>query len=219
MKLLAPLVALALILGAPATIAGSLQGKVIGVADGDTLTILDAKQQHRIRLAEIDAPESKQPFGTRSKQLLSEMCFGKHAEVRNTSADRYKRVVGTVYCNGVDANAELVRQGMAWVYVQYARRGSPLFNLETDARAAERGLWSDANAVPPWEWRRGSRRVTATRAHVTSAGGEIRGNRRSNVYHMPHCPSYEAVSPRNRVSFESEQKAAAAGYRRAGNCR
>ena len=89
----------------------ALEGKVVGVTDGDTLAILDVtKSQHRIRLAEIDAPESKQAFGQRAKQALSKLCFGKHAEVRNTSADRYQRVVGTVYCDGLNANSELVRQ-------------------------------------------------------------------------------------------------------------
>lgn len=193
----------------------ALQGRVVGVADGDTLTILDEhKQQHRVRLAEIDAPESNQPFGNRSKQLLSNLCYRKQAEVRNIGSDRYQRVVGTVYCDGEDANAELVRQGLAWVYIQYARVGSPLFALEQEARNAKRGLWSDPNAAPPWEWRRGSRASTRT-----NLPGEVRGNKRSMVFHLPHCPSYDAVSVSNKVTFATEQKAIAEGYRRAGNCR
>lgn len=123
------LLAAALLLPTSATLA--LEGRVVAVADGDTFTILDStKQQHRVRLSEIDAPENGQPFGSRAKQALSDLCFGRVAEIRDTSADRYGRVVGAVYSDGRSANAELVRQGMAWVYVQYARRGSELFIME-----------------------------------------------------------------------------------------
>ncbi|TXG81037.1 MAG: nuclease [Thermomicrobiales bacterium] len=205
-----------------------LEGKAIGVSDGDTLTILDVtKRQHRIRLAEIDAPESKQAFGQRAKQALSRICFGKHVEIRDSSADRYQRVVGTVYCDGVNANSELVRQGMAWVYVQYASKSSPLFALEKAARANKLGLWADPHATPPWEFRRAGRAGNDLRRAIpaptiaghTSAGGSVRGNRRSKVYHLFHCPSYDAVGPKNRVEFVSEQAADSAGFRKAANCR
>lgn len=89
---------------------------VVAIADGDTLTCLtDAKQEVRVRLLEIDAPESNQAFGARSKQALSDLCFRVRAEIRSTGADQYGRTLGRVTCNGVDANAELVRLGMAWV--------------------------------------------------------------------------------------------------------
>src|SRR5688500_11622806 len=66
-------------------------GRVIGIADGDTLTVLTAsKQQHKIRLAEIDAPEKSQPFGSKSKQSLSDLCFGKEAQIIPRAIDRYK---------------------------------------------------------------------------------------------------------------------------------
>lgn len=117
-------------------------------------------------------------------------------------------------CDGIDANAEMVRQGMAWVYVRYAPVGSPLFNLEAEARAARRGLWAEANAVAPWEWRRGQR----TADEAPAATGEIRGNRRSMIYHLPHCSSYGDVSAGNRIVFKTETDARIAGYRRAGNC-
>lgn len=208
--------------------AQALEGKVVGVSDGDTLTLLDAtKSQRRVRLAEIDSPESNQEFGRRAKEALSKLCFGKHAEVRDTSADRYQRVVGKVYCDGVNANAELVRQGMAWVYVQYASKSSPLFDLEKAARAKKQGLWADPHPTPPWEWRRAARagnnpvaespNPTKIAQRVTT--GAVRGNSRSGVYHLVSCPSYDSVSLKNRVEFESEQAAAAAGFRKAGNCR
>lgn len=219
------LLAFSLWIAAPAN---ALEGKVVGVQDGDTLTILDpTKRQHRIRLAEIDAPESKQAFGQRAKQALSKLCFGKHAEVRNTSADRYQRVVGTVYCDGSNANSELVRQGMAWVYVQYASKASPLFALEKTAQTNNVGLWADRHAIPPWEWRRAGRAAAErpppnlgpARIDQTATSSSVRGNRRSKVYHLFHCPSYDAVGPQNRVEFTSERAAASAGFRKAGNCR
>lgn len=199
--------------------AANLQGKVVGIADGDTLTVLDAeKRQHKIRLAQIDAPEKDQAFGSRAKQALSDLCFGKQAEVSSNTSDRYGRIVGTVYCEGVEANAELVRQGMTWVYVQYAKRGTPLFNLEKKARATRQGLWADSAPVPPWEWRRNGRSSTTPKATAASSTGEVRGNHRSNIYHLPHCPNYKDVSVGNRVAFGSEREATAAGYRRAKNC-
>src|SRR5688572_14447004 len=108
-------------LSATLATAETISGKVIGIQDGDTLTVLDAgKQQHKIRLADIDAPESKQAFGTRSRQSLSEICFGKMAIVESNGKDRYQRPVGYVKCDGMNANAEQVRRGMAMVFQRYA---------------------------------------------------------------------------------------------------
>lgn len=131
-------------------------GKVVGIADGDTLTVLTAsKQQHRIRLAEIDAPEKYQAFGTKSKQSLSDLCFGKEAEVIPRAIDRYKRTVARVKCAGLDANAEQVNRGMAWVYRRYAK-DHDLYVLEHGAKVEKRGLWVDPSPTPPWEWRKNS---------------------------------------------------------------
>lgn len=129
-------------------------GKVVSVADGDTLTVLVDRQQVKARLASIDAPERKQPFGTRSRQSLNDLCHGKPATVRDKGQDRYKRTIGTVICAGIDANAEQVRCGMAWVYDRYARPDSPLYALQEQSRAARNGLRADAKPVPLWEWRR-----------------------------------------------------------------
>lgn len=120
--------------------AGELRGRVVGVADGDTLTVLDAgHQQIKVRLAEIDAPEKRQPFGQRSKQSLSGLCFGRDAVIENKGHDRYGRVIGRVNCAGIDASAEQVRQGMAWVFDRYATDRS-LYAIQAEARAARRGL-------------------------------------------------------------------------------
>lgn len=141
--------------------AAEITGRVVSIADGDTLTVLDtANTQHKIRLAEIDAPEighgankPGQPFGQRSRQSLAELCFQKPATVLVVDTDRYGRTVGRVTCAGQDANAEQIRRGLAWVYLKYARDQS-LYEIEAEARAARRGLWADPSPIPPWEWRR-----------------------------------------------------------------
>jgi len=129
--------------------------RVIAVADGDSLTVLrDDRQQIKVRLAGIDAPEKAQPFGNRSKQSLSDLCFDKAARLEEQGKDRYQRTLARVYCDEVDANSEQVRRGMAWIFTRYASKDSPLYAVEAEARTARRGLWADAEPVPPWEWRR-----------------------------------------------------------------
>lgn len=134
-----------------------LPSRVISVHDGDTLTVLIEQRQVRIRLTEIDAPELGQPFGTRSKQSLSELCFGKTAELDVRSRDRYGRTLAQVTCAGTDANAAQVRRGYAWTYTRYASRDSPLHALQLEARTVQRGLWGDPTPIPPWHWRRNGR--------------------------------------------------------------
>lgn len=129
-----------------------ITGRVISIADGDTLTVLVDRQQVKVRLVEIDAPEKAQAFGNRSKQSLSDMCFDKEAQIQDKGKDRYGRTLGRVFCGGMDANAEQVGQGMAWVYDKYVTDHS-LYRLQDEARAAKRGLWVDSAPVPPWEWR------------------------------------------------------------------
>jgi endonuclease YncB( thermonuclease family) len=134
--------------------AETLSGTVIGVLDGDTLTILDAqKRRYRVRLGQVDAPESKQAFGIKSARSLHGLCFRKTAQVEWQAKDQYNRPIGQVTCQGIDANAEQVRRGMAWVSPQSTQPGSPLYELEAYARVRGIGLWSDARPVPPWDWR------------------------------------------------------------------
>ncbi len=116
----------------------------------------------RVRLAQIDAPEKRQAFGARSRQALAELVFRQSVRVAETGRDRYGRVIGTVYLGNVDVNAQMVREGMAWVYRQYAKdRG--LYELERRAQASRRGLWVDPEPVPPWEYRRSKREHATTR--------------------------------------------------------
>ena len=133
---------------------------VVGVSDGDTVTILTAsKERVKVRLAEIDAPESKQSFGARSKQSLSEICFGKQAVFSRGNSDRYGRVISRISCNGIDAQAHQVKNGMAWVYEKYAS-DKKLYGFERDARSQKKGLWSESNPVPPWDFRRDGKPLT-----------------------------------------------------------
>lgn len=154
--------------------ATDITGQVVGVADGDTLTLLTAdKTQVKVRLGEIDTPESKQPFGTRAKQMLSDLAFGKEARMVVQDTDRYGRTVGRVYVGSLDVNAELVKQGGAWVYRQYLKDQS-LLTLEAEAKAAKRGLWGlpEIERCPPWDWRRGkcATSSTATKTAPVSSG-------------------------------------------------
>lgn len=135
-----------------ASFAEKIEGKVVGISDGDTLTVLAGRRETRVRLAWIDAPETGQPFGQAAKRSLSDLCFGRRASVEIVDHDRYGRVVGRVLCDGHDANLEQVRRGMAWAYVRYAPQREIVL-AESEARASRRGLWSDGNATPPWEWR------------------------------------------------------------------
>jgi len=139
--------------------AETITGQVVGVADGDTITVLDAdKVQHKIRLAGIDAPEKKQAFGNRSKESLSDLVFDKTVNVETDKRDRYRREIGKVLVNGRDVNLVQVERGMAWFYRQYQREQSPndrkLYEAAEDAaKAGRRGLWRDTDPVPPWEFR------------------------------------------------------------------
>lgn len=130
-------------------------GDVVGVADGDTITVLRDNVQVKVRLAEIDAPEKAQAFGNNSKQALSVLVHGKAVLVVEQGYDRYKRTIGRVYQGEVDISAEQVKQGMAWVYRKYSKDVS-LLPLENEAKAQRLGLWVDIAPVPPWEWRHSS---------------------------------------------------------------
>jgi endonuclease YncB( thermonuclease family) len=133
--------------------AETLSGTVTAVLDGDTLVIQDqAKKRHTVRLAEIDAPEPRQQFFVQSARSLASLCHRKSAKVEWSERDARKRVLGYVTCAGKDANAEQLRRGMAWGSPRGTRPTSALYELETYARLRRIGLWTDDNAVPPWEF-------------------------------------------------------------------
>lgn len=152
------ILALALCLPAAAG-AADLHGKVIAVADGDTVTILDVEMhQHKIRLAGIDAPEKAQAFGQASKNSLSDMIFGHAVDVAWDKRDRYGRIIGKISADQLDVCLEQLRRGMAWHYKQYQRDQSPADRLayaaaEVQARTNHVGIWRAPDPVPPWEFR------------------------------------------------------------------
>lgn len=150
-------------------LADTIYGRVVGVSDGDTITVLRDKEQVKIRLSGIDAPERKQPFGNAAKQRTADMVFGKEVRVDARKQDKYGRTIGRVWVASaecktsdcpktLDAGMALLTMGLAWHYKQYAKeqpdeeREQYSF-AEFEARARKVGLWSEAKPVPPWEWR------------------------------------------------------------------
>jgi len=131
-------------------------GKVVGVSDGDTITVLRDKQPNKIRLYGIDCPEKRQSFGKRAKQFTSELVFGKVVEVEPVATDRYGRTVAFVRVENITVNEELIKEGLGWVYLRYCKL--PLCvewqGLESEAKFGKRGLWGDSGHVPPWQFRR-----------------------------------------------------------------
>jgi len=126
--------------------------RVVCVIDGDTVSVLTARTELRIRLAECDAPESSQPFGYRAKQFASSLVFGRDGGILVQGTDRYYRTIAHVTTDqGLDLSTELIRAGFAWWYRQYSPN-SELGFVEAEPRAAKRGLWADDSASPPWEW-------------------------------------------------------------------
>ena len=136
------------------------EGKVVGVTDGDTITVLQDKNSIKVRLYGIDCPERRQAFGTRAKQFTSDLVFGKVVDVETIDVDRYKRTVAILRLQeGAVVNLEIIRAGFGWVYGAYCKKPICLEwkRLEGEAVTARRGLWRDENPVPPWEWRREQR--------------------------------------------------------------
>jgi endonuclease YncB( thermonuclease family) len=140
--------------------AAELKGEIVGVTDGDTVTLLDAhNQQVKIRLAGIDAPERKQPYGEKAKLVLSEMVYRQQVLIEWFKVDRYGRVIGKIISAGNDTNLEMIRAGLAWHYKKYASEQlqadrESYARAETEARLATKGLWTENNPVPPWDWRK-----------------------------------------------------------------
>jgi endonuclease YncB( thermonuclease family) len=139
--------------------ADELLGHVVGVSDGDTITVLDDnKQRHVIRLMGIDAPEKAQAFGQKSKQSLSDLVFDRDVSVTWFKKDRYGRTVGQVYVDDTDVCLEQIKRGLAWHYKQYEREQSVedrsrYADAEKEARIARTGLWADSSAIEPSKFR------------------------------------------------------------------
>lgn len=171
------------------TVQADIPGKVVAVTDGDTIKVLDYNNvQHKIRLTGIDAPEKAQPFGNASRKHLASMVAGKEVRVETLKNDRYGRVLGKVWVQPRDcpdcgktlnANHAQILSGMAWWYEDYARDQSPedraaYKSAVDEARRRKRGLWSEADPIPPWAWRRGQRTSPANKTVADTRCGSKR---------------------------------------------
>jgi micrococcal nuclease len=192
-----------------------VEGKIVGIADADTLTVLVKKDTLTVRLHGIDSPESGQPFGAKAKKAASELAFGKVVKVEIIKVEKYKRVVGRVTLpDGTDLSEELVRMGFAWWYQKYAPSEVKLGQLQDEARKAKRGLWSDPHAVPPWTFRR----TGLLTAQELSELPAFVGNKKSKIYWAKGCSGYMKILDKNRVPFSSARAAEEAWYRAARDC-
>jgi len=204
--------------------AGGWAGKVVGVHDGDTISVMHGGRAEKIRLQGIDCPESGQDFGRKAKQFTSEMVFGKEVQVKASDVDRYGRTVAEVYtADGKSLNRALVAAGLAWWYRKYAPNDRTLAGLEAQAQRKGTGLWSYRNPTPPWEWRHPTSARSTRPAPTASArpapapsasrAGPFVGSRNSDVYHYPDCPQARRIKASNLVTYSSSEEARAKGKR------
>ena len=134
--------------------AAILKGKVIKVSDGDTIRLLTSdKQQHRIRLANIDAPESKQAYGNKSRENLANYIAKQYVTVDYNEKDKYGRIVGVVYLQNKNINLLQVQDGYAWYYKHFSNENK-YQKAEEEARKSKKGIWKDKNPIEPWNFRR-----------------------------------------------------------------
>lgn len=167
---------ISLFFAATALQAATLSGRVVAIADGDTITILDSSNtQHKVRLAGIDAPEKKQAFGNVSKKSLSDMVYGKQVSVDYNKQDRYGRTVGKVNVDGVDANLEQVKRGLAWFYKKYQNE-QPIedrldyLHAQEAAEHSKVGLWVEPTPIPPWDFRKSKKQgINSTQVQPVAA--------------------------------------------------
>lgn len=194
--------------------AQTITGKVVGVADGDTITVLQNRTQYKIRLYGIDTPERGQDFGKRAKQFTSGMVFGKQVRVVLMAMVSYDRVVGMVYIGNTCVNQEVIRAGLAWIDQRYCKDSvcREWVGLEAQARQSRRGLWSHPDPIPPWDYRRGDRGGSKV-----NIGGAFHGNTSSHVFHKKSCKHFNCKNCTE--VFDSREAAIKAGHRPCGRCR
>ena len=138
-----------------AVVMQEISGRVIEVYDGDTITVLTSdNKKYRVRFYGIDAPEAAQEYGINSRDALREKILARDVTVKVAAVDRYQRAVGKIMLGSRYINKEMVSEGMAWYYVDYARREYELAEAERVARSRKTGIWSTSNPIAPWKWRR-----------------------------------------------------------------
>ena len=207
----------------PIFAAETIEGKVVSVADGDTLTVLKGKEQVKVRLHGVDAPEKAQDFGTASRTFTSDLCFGKEVSVEVRDTDRYGRKVGIVTLpDGRVLNHELVKAGLAHWYEAYARNDTVLRGLQDEAKSAKRGVWSRTDTIAPWDFRKEKRKPAAAApskpsptpraskapAKTDRVVGEVFITETGSKYHRGTCRSLKkskrAVSKSDALSLGLE---------------
>jgi micrococcal nuclease len=210
-------------------------GKVVDVADGDTITVRTENQGDKIiRLSGVDCPETFQIHGNEAKRFTASKLQDRRVRVLPLSVDDYGRIVAVVFANGENINEQLVAHGHGWVYRKYCQAAHcrDWLKLETIARDARVGLWADNNPLPPWEWREAERiregdrgrpapgKVTvpslSDAAKANRSSTVFHGNRRSFVFHSPSCPDYNCKNC--TVVLPSIGDAMKAGYKRHREC-
>lgn len=204
-------------------LAGQLSGKVVGISDGDTITVLQGRRQIKIRLYGIDCPESSQEYGRKAEKFTSSSVFGKNVEVNILDFDEYGRGVGVVHVGATTVNEALLKNGYAWLYTKYCKQSfcGEWKKLERQAASKRVGLWAGKNPMPPWEWRKNQREAQQATPGAAAnlpedPGGSFQGNSKSHVFHSPGCQHYDC---RNCTeSFKSIEEALKAGYRKHEQC-
>lgn len=222
---------LATLLFVSATLAQAItiNGRVVRVVDGDTVILREAGgREVTVRVQGIDAPESGQPHGKDATKYLTMLALDKEVTADCPKKDQYGRLVCRIISKGADVAQSMLWAGWAWHYKFYQNEQTEAdraryASAEDFAREGKLGLWADASAVAPWEYRQSVKNV---REEVADPGdtrplvaGTILGNRSSGIYHWPGCPNYADIAPGNRVPFTTREEAERAGYRAARNCK
>lgn len=195
-----------------------ISGRIVGVTDGDTVLLLtNEREQVKIRLNSIDAPEKSQAFGNKSKRSLSDLCMGKDADVDVQGRDKYGRTLGELFCQGKSANIHQIENGFAWVYRKYSSDQN-LIDIEAMAKAEGRGLWNDPAPVAPWDFRHGVRPETfeqtqeRVKAKSKSGGGFSCNGKRycremascdEAMFYLNQCGVYKLDRDRDGVPCET----------------
>ncbi len=196
----------------------ALNGEVVGISDGDTITVLKDSRTTKIRLYGIDCPERSQDFGRKAKQFTSNMVFRRQVKIIPYGQDRYGRTIGLVYLdsNNRCLNEELIKSGYAWVYRKYCKDGfcQKWLQYEQDSRNNKSGLWNGNEPIPPWEFRRASK---GTSTNIIAGTTIYHGNVKSHIFHRPECRYYNC---KNCVAeFNSREEAIKSGYRPCKICK
>lgn len=204
---------------------GSWVGECVGVIDGDSLVVMQNGKQVIIRLYDIDCPEKSQDFGTRAREFVGKFAYRKNVTVIPMDRDRYSRIVAQVEVDKeelahsevdrVNLSSALVTAGLAWVYDSYcsAPECAGWRSLQEQARQGKRGLWSRADAIPPWEWRRQARKDPG----VIRESSQYHGNVRSRIFHGSLCRHFTCKNC--TAVFATRESAIQAGYRPCEKCK